>query len=81
MSNDPQADRVIDRLMEERERSLGQMRTLQGEAEAATVEEVKAELPEEVREMPAVVRLIEQHGQVPDDLLSELVGLKLREGL
>lgn len=77
---DESADRIIDRLLAERKKAEAKL-----QAPTKTEEEVKEEIRQRVpvglRRDPDIVKLVEDEGKVPDEFLTELVGVKLREGL
>lgn len=85
---DPQADRVIDKLLAERQRAeeIGHREEVNVAVEQAeaTVEKAPPALREEIREMftePEVMRLIRKHGKIPAEYLEEQVASKQREGI
>jgi len=81
--SDKQADRVIDRLVAEKEAALAQGRAQEDARAQEKIEEANEQLPgdSELEKSPAVMDLIRKHGKIPDDVLAELGGLELRKGL
>jgi hypothetical protein len=77
---DAQADRVIDRLLKER-RDVEAANSPTQMAPVDAKEEIKKHAPVGLRRDPELLSLIEKYGKVPEGFLSELVGVKLRQGL
>lgn len=81
---DLQADRVIDRLMAERQKALDQVAIAQGAAIAGEVEKVEEQAAAVTEKPPArsaIMKIIDEKGKVSVEDLHKLISKEVRRGI